>query len=72
MDKNTYGEILEELERSAEKEEDNCTDGILRCEIEQAIKVLKNTNNCGIDGIPADVTEAGGSKTVNKMWEVCR
>ena len=41
-DKNIYGEgISEELERSAEKEEESCSDGILRCEIEQTIKMLK-------------------------------
>jgi len=73
-DKNTYEEgILEELERrSAENEEENCNDGILKSEVEKATKMLKNNKSCGIDGTPAEIIKAGGSKIVDKVWEVCR
>ncbi len=67
--KNKYGEgILEELEkRLAEEGEENCNDGILRNEVEKAIKMLKNNKSCGIDGIPARMMKAGGSKIVDEI-----
>ncbi len=38
----------------------------MRSEVEKAIKMFKNNKSCGIDGIPAKMIKAGGSKIVDE------
>ena len=47
-------------------------DDILLEEVEKAVKDLKNNKASGVDGIPAELTKAGGESLVAMFHELCQ
>jgi len=55
-----------------EVNEDERGPGILKEEIEEAIKSLKDNKAAGVDGIPAEFLKALGEKAMKELVELCQ
>ena len=61
---------------TAHESNDTESKGILRSEVEEAVKMLKKGKSAGVDNIPGELVQAGGEgmisvlhKICNKIWE---
>ena len=56
---------------TSQESTDTESNGILRSEVEEAVKMLKKGKSAGVDNIPGELVQAGGEDMISVLHKIC-